>query len=88
MAKCKSNLPLSNLDTIVDLFRKAYDEVPVWQSLRYDAYSGLATALGVRFIYAGNFDDYIEFIAILQSQMSNIEHHRDERTNVRHVLLW
>ena len=80
LAECKTELPLANLDTIVSLFREILDRRPISHPLHSDALRGLASALGVRFMYTDQINDVQESLSLhrkafkhdLEGTLSNV----------------
>ena len=64
MAKCKAELSLANLDTIVFLFCQILDRCPISHPLHSNAMRDLASALGTRFMYTNQINDVQELLAL------------------------
>ena len=64
MAECKAGLSLSELNTVVFLFRQVKDSYPATHPLHPAAKRDLASALGVRFMYTDQRHDLIEFMTL------------------------
>ena len=64
MAECKAGLSLSELNTVVLLFRQVKDSYPATHPLHPAAKRDLASALGVRFMYTDQKYDLIESMTL------------------------
>ena len=64
MAECKAGLSLSELNTVVFLFREVKDSCPATHPLHPAAKRDLASALGVRFMYTDQRHDLMESMAL------------------------
>ncbi|KAF8970455.1 CHAT domain-containing protein [Flammula alnicola] len=68
IAECKAQLSLPNLNNVVFLFRQLLDDHPTTRPFHTDAMRGLASALGVRFMYTNQINDLEESL-ILRGQI-------------------
>ena len=64
MAECKAGLSLSELNTVVFLFRQVEDSRPATHPLHPAAQRDLASVLGVRFMYTNQKHDLIESLTL------------------------
>ena len=64
MAECKAGLSLSELNTVVFLFRQVKDSCPATHPLHLAAKRDLASALGVRFMYTDQRHDLMESLTL------------------------
>ena len=64
MKASRAELSLATLDTVVFLLRRVIDERQVTHPLDISSMSNLASALGLRFIYANQLEDFVETFSL------------------------
>ena len=64
MAECKAGLLLSELNTVVFLFREVKDSCPATHPLHLAAKRDLVSALDIRFMYTNQRHDLMESLSL------------------------
>ena len=64
MKASRAELSLATLDTVVFLLRRVIDERQVTHPLDISSMSNLASALGFRFIYANQLEDFVDTFSL------------------------
>ncbi|PPQ88891.1 hypothetical protein CVT25_009126 [Psilocybe cyanescens] len=83
MAECKAELSLSDLDTAIFLFRQVFGSRPIAHTLPIDAVKYLASALGVRFMYTNQNEDFMECLARRLQDLDQLIHPDQSTTVIR-----
>ena len=87
MAECKTGLSLSELNTVVFLFRQVRDSPPATHPLHLAAKRDLVSALGVRFMYTNQRDDFLESLTLRHEIVEDWDLHQEASPEVSTFIL-